>query len=490
MRNIIGCKKFNTSDQERFAELSGDVNPLHIDPIYARREIFGDVVVHGMHATLYALESFLSKWEKKLPPCMFLDHVSGKFLDPIYLKKKVEIDQTSHKKQQASWRIWQGNQICQEIEMQWHSTPDQTQSPTHSVPSSLSAIPENLSFDELAEHKGNLELYIDQTQAESHFPQIAKRISQDQLKNLLALTRLVGMHCPGFHSVFLGFDVTFNTHTPTSHLYYTVTRADKRFSSIQMTVENETISGKVYSRYRPKPVEQPKLRDLQFIVADNEFMSQKALIVGGSRGLGETTAKLIAAGEGQVIITYHQGAQDAERIAAELTEQAKHCAIWQHTIGSSDSQGIDLSTLGTPPTHLYFFASPKIIPQRGNSYATHLFAHFTHFYVDALFDLYQNYRHNWPEAKLHIFFPSTIYLNNPQKGLTEYCAAKAAGETLCGHLGKTDPNLTITIERLPQIATDQTMSFMNKQVENPQVILLPILRKINQAATSSDCDIS
>lgn len=35
-------------DVERFAELTGDTNPLHVDPDYAAEAVFGEPVAHGM----------------------------------------------------------------------------------------------------------------------------------------------------------------------------------------------------------------------------------------------------------------------------------------------------------------------------------------------------------------------------------------------------------------------------------------------------------
>ncbi len=39
-------------DSLAFAELSGDHNPLHVDPIAAPRTQFVGTVVHGIHAVL------------------------------------------------------------------------------------------------------------------------------------------------------------------------------------------------------------------------------------------------------------------------------------------------------------------------------------------------------------------------------------------------------------------------------------------------------
>jgi acyl dehydratase len=39
---------FHAKDLRRYAEASGDLNPLHLDPAFARAAGFDDVIVHGM----------------------------------------------------------------------------------------------------------------------------------------------------------------------------------------------------------------------------------------------------------------------------------------------------------------------------------------------------------------------------------------------------------------------------------------------------------
>jgi len=51
---------FTSDDQLAFAKLSGDYNPLHLDPVLARRLLFGRQVVHGLHALLWSLNYHLS----------------------------------------------------------------------------------------------------------------------------------------------------------------------------------------------------------------------------------------------------------------------------------------------------------------------------------------------------------------------------------------------------------------------------------------------
>jgi acyl dehydratase len=50
---------FTETDQKRFASVSGDYNPMHMDALQARRTQAGAPVVHGINLFLWALPSCL-----------------------------------------------------------------------------------------------------------------------------------------------------------------------------------------------------------------------------------------------------------------------------------------------------------------------------------------------------------------------------------------------------------------------------------------------
>src|SRR5271154_3905523 len=52
----IGEKTFTEEGQELFASVSLDRNPIHVDPIAARRLVTGHQVVHGIHILIAAIE--------------------------------------------------------------------------------------------------------------------------------------------------------------------------------------------------------------------------------------------------------------------------------------------------------------------------------------------------------------------------------------------------------------------------------------------------
>src|SRR5210317_912819 len=66
---------FTSEDQLAFAKLSGDYNPLHTDPVIARRLLFGRQIVHGLHALLWSADHYL----KSRPQPLELVNVKANF---------------------------------------------------------------------------------------------------------------------------------------------------------------------------------------------------------------------------------------------------------------------------------------------------------------------------------------------------------------------------------------------------------------------------
>src|SRR5271154_3149069 len=79
--SFLGQKHFEATDQDLFAEASGDWNPMHMDPLAARRTQMGAPVVHGMHTALVCLDSFAHA-TKNLP---VLSAITVSFLKPVYV---------------------------------------------------------------------------------------------------------------------------------------------------------------------------------------------------------------------------------------------------------------------------------------------------------------------------------------------------------------------------------------------------------------------
>lgn len=75
-------KTITAGDVERFAELTGDLNPIHLDDTAARRTRFGKRVVHGMFGA--ALISAVLGTRIPGPGTIYLSQ-SLQFLAPAFL---------------------------------------------------------------------------------------------------------------------------------------------------------------------------------------------------------------------------------------------------------------------------------------------------------------------------------------------------------------------------------------------------------------------
>src|SRR5436190_14412845 len=113
--------------------------------------------------------------------------------------------------------------------------------------SSLSAVGAShscseLTFAEVAVASGTLPLYLDLEASHACFAQSPLPLLQ--LAQVLASTRLVGMHCPGRYSVFSGLDFVFHsTIEPKPIIAYRVTRSDARFSMARMELRADGLEG-------------------------------------------------------------------------------------------------------------------------------------------------------------------------------------------------------------------------------------------------------
>jgi len=86
-------------DVRAFANLSGDYNPLHIDPDYARTTRLGRCIVHGM--LLAGLFSRLLGMYLPGRRCLYLSQNTD-FVHPVYAGDRLRVVGVVHQKQDAT----------------------------------------------------------------------------------------------------------------------------------------------------------------------------------------------------------------------------------------------------------------------------------------------------------------------------------------------------------------------------------------------------
>jgi len=469
--SALNSRRFTPEDQLEFAEISGDWNPMHMDPIAARRTVYGGVVVHGIHSLFWALECVAQVAGERRG----LSHLKTEFrrqmqLDDAISCKVLRLDDRDFK-------------LCLEgkgkVLVRIEGSFSQSRYQLPSLPKKGSVADcRDLSFEEITAASGSLPLFVDEDRFGKIFPGVSKLLPNRQIAELLATTRLVGMECPGRHSIYLGHNLHFDDgHTfDGDELYYEVTRTDGRFSMLWLHVTGPTMRGTITALARPRPRAQAAIEIVRGAVARDEFAGVRALVIGGSRGLGEITAKIIAAGGGDVWITYHAGREDAERVTQEIRSAGFKCNYLRFD-ATAPEELVGQFEIAWKPNQLYYFATPPISLKKGDWFSAEKFHTYCRFYVDA-FSSTVDCVLRLGGSSLSVFYPSTVFLEQFQEYSTEYCAAKAAGELLCRHLEQLFPAVRVYAPRLERMKTDQTSTLMTIDAEDSLPGMLNAIRAI------------
>jgi NAD(P)-dependent dehydrogenase (short-subunit alcohol dehydrogenase family) len=216
-------------------------------------------------------------------------------------------------------------------------------------------------------------------------------------------------------------------------------------------------------------------------VTAGEFAGQRAVIVGGSRGLGAVTALIVAAGGGSPLVTFARGRSDAARLRRSAARLGRRIDLLEFDLLEDPVGRLAQACARFRPTHLYYFATPRIFCRRRDPFDGAVFQRFARFYVSAFGDVCAAVRSAVPS--LNVFYPSTTAIDlEPVRDLTEYAAAKAAGEALCQSLNQTMPGVRILVRRLPRMTTDQTATILPVRAHDPMAVLLPIVRDMQRAS--------
>ena len=101
--------------------------------------------------------------------------------------------------------------------------------------------PRKLLGDEILGKSGELDLYLNVKAATKIFPNLLVCISPSQIAVLLGIGRLVGVECPGLHSLFSELRLSFRIHRDFKNLTYEVTNYEKKFSLVFICNNNSVV---------------------------------------------------------------------------------------------------------------------------------------------------------------------------------------------------------------------------------------------------------
>jgi acyl dehydratase/NAD(P)-dependent dehydrogenase (short-subunit alcohol dehydrogenase family) len=467
---MLASRTFGAEDQARFAAMSGDFNPIHVDPVAARRTYAGDTVVHGMHLLIWALDSIKAQF----PEISHLSALKVRFREPVYLGQRVDVTVVKHSSDSIRVEVLAGSGKALELnaDLELPRTGATAVSVTGKQVT-RSTVPRDIPLEGAANESGQISFASTCSAFNTAFPHAASLMEAERVAALACSSFLVGMVVPGLHSIYGGLNLSFADADGSAQLNFVVTLVDPRMRRVLLRVEGGGLSGTIEAFGRMPPVVQCSMELASSFVDPGEFGGSVALIIGGSRGLGEVTANLIAAGGGKVMVTYATGAFDARNVASRIRTWGGQCAVSAYSIWRSAEQ--QCRELTEAPTHIYYFATPNIARRFAGLCSRERLEEFHQYYVHGFLELLDAAQAlDW--SGISVFYPSTTFVQQRPPGMIEYAMAKAAGELLCAEINRFRPGIRVITRRLPRVPTDQTVSLIQRKSEDAVAVMLPIVR--------------
>jgi hypothetical protein len=497
VEDVIGDFSVGWSEQERFARLSGDWNPIHVDADFARRSSFGEPVVHGMSTLLSALECFcksLGKDDQSGLLGQLPEAVTVQFPRPVFVGDNLRLVRVSQDDKRLRLAVRSGDVDLARITVGLPKLPGVASAETQKsvaadvatscrLPDQARHVPARRSPAQrsMADGEGLVltrPFSVDAAVMSDIYPSLINWIGESRVAAIALLSSVVGMEWPGARSLFTEAKIKIvDVEKPFVGVLTTqVLTADAKHGLTMAETKGGGIIAATSAFFRPHAVMQPTLKALQSQVEPDAFKGWTALVVGGSRGLGEVAAKLMAAGSADVVVTYRSGRAQAEAVKAEIVAFGGRCEIAGFDAGKS---GLNLPVLDKPdaPVLLFYSASPHIFRRRTQDYSRAWFEEFLSIYVDGFIDVLQTVK-AWTSGQISVLYPSTEAVDQPMAQLVEYAAAKAAGEAACRSITAGDARIRVDLPRLPRLLTDQTNSIIHVDTAEPAAVLLPVLRRL------------
>ncbi len=468
----ISERRVEFAEIEAFADAAADWNPIHVDPVAARRLLTGGVVAHGMSTLLWMLERHLesgggvpasleASFPRPLAPGNTAVVQRSRAADGM-TRLAVLLDREEITS--AVFGAGAGARVAGE-------PPQGAMSRSE---------PQVHDFAALKGARGSVQARGLAERDRHAYPALFACLGPRPIAGLMAVSSVVGMRCPGLHSLIASIRVQFDPEGAGNDLEWQVVRHSVAAAPVRVGFRGSGISGHVDAFVRPAPVTQAAASTLRPLVEAGEFAGQAALVIGGSRGLGELTAKLIALGGGEVVLTFHEGRIDAQRVVDEIGALGGRCRLATFDAGRArlDFERI-LATMGRR-SHIYYFAAPRIGRAKSRLFSPATMREFTTVFVDAFGQVAATAAASDGPGCVRLFYPSTVFLNELPREQGEYVAAKAAGEALCAYFNRHAPQLSVLTQRLPRLNTDQSAGLLNRNAPDPVPVLLELVREMNR----------
>lgn len=468
---LLGVRNFTMADQVKFSEISGDLNPIHINVKYSRRTQFGQVIVHGIHSVIWALENLFENYYQ-----LNLKGFSAKFLQPIFLNEEVKC-----------WFDSKNGEVFLSIEqIKCVSIKIET------TPFEIAKEFPSLSFlDKLKTHQKepierdiqslktndtfNLRYYAKINDLHLFSPILIDRLGLAVANEIVNLSALVGMFMPGKFSVFSSVKVDIKSEKLQPTLK--IKSVDPRFGICKYEQKSAYTFANVATIFRAKSKE-IEIQSTNIggqSIKKEKLKNKRILIVGGSRGLGAKISTEAILNGANVMVTYNIGIEEAEQLEQQLSDYSGDITLAEFKAETPDFTALEKFQ----PNIICYMITPPIFSKRTKKFDESLFLKFKYFYCDLFSELVR--RLTTAHLDL-IYYPSSVAVDIDRNSNFEYASAKHIGE-IYAEIEAKRIGVKVFIDRLPRLQTDQTATHLNIKSQDTRLAAMRIIKKIIEMQT-------
>ena len=448
---FITSRTFSSTDCIKFAELSQDFNDIHLLPPKFSRSNFSNQINHGVNSLLWALESFYVRFNY-LPRKI---HV--RFKQPVLIDEEVNLywdsDHLLLSILDLNDKTLVSIMLFDKFNTYEKNIPNKTIAEILNQPRAKEVL-----FEELKLGKKNIDLYpINLKVLPLLFPNLTNFIGEETLSSIIYISQIVGMHLPGKYSILNFINLEFTKNIVRENI--DLTRTDERTKYIIFDFITSTSNASVGAFFRPKPIDIQTIHNIDVRKAHiNIPKGRKILVIGGSSGIGALVSKFLVSNGADVTITYHQQKAAAESLRKNLASQGFFINIFHFSIPEGNAE----IRLNDKFESIYYFATPPIESSFG-AFNQELYEKYYHYYVSTFIKLIDVFKSNYSKR---IFFPSSILLDKPKPGYSEYIEAKNQAELVCA-ISKPRNKLKIKFLRVKVVLTNNTNSLIPLDFSDP-----------------------
>ena len=403
--------KISAQQLHLFATLSGDYNPVHLVDEYAHQTMFGHRIVYGIYQLMLCLEEISKKIEKPF----FITSLKADFKKSLPVAQSFEIE-TAITDSSAKASLISGSKLSN-ISLSYELVENVGHVSKAVYPfqePNFHKTEEDLSWHE--------QIGFDSKLCQKLFPMCNKYVHHVNIGILLASTRIVGMKYPGKNSIFNALRLNFSYDSSESLVCKTL-KTESLFGECRIEISAPFVNGEISAFLRPEIAKQNSIEKLLSKNMKADFSKQRALVIGGSRGIGLQCLRLLALGGAKTMFTYYKSEKDADSIIQELKTHNLSAESVRFNINRQSATSLE-KIKAFAPTHLYYFATPKI-SFNAKTFNEKLFQTFCHYYMFALHELINLLK---PFGLKNIFTPSSVAITEFPRDMMEYAFAKAAME--------------------------------------------------------------